>query len=491
MNENIDYYSIFKAKDSRFDGQFFVGVSSTKIYCRPICKAKLPLEKNCTFYHNAAQAERAGYRPCLLCRPELAPQNIYMDNNSEVAIRAAKLIEEYSANKNVIAFVASKLNYTPRHLHRIFTNHFDVSPIQYLQTYRLLLAKNLLTDTNLSITNIAHASGFNSIRSFNHAFKNHYRLSASNLRKEIKNNVQINDYISIKLSYHPPFLWEDILEFLSHRTIDQVEKVADNKYYRTLSIELENNEIIRGWISVENIEASNQLQVNIDTRLLLGLPQIIARVKQVFDLSCQPDVVYDKLVILNEIKDGLVKKGTRIPGSFEPFEMIVRAILGQQISVKAARTLAFRIVENYGHKIDTPIKGLNYTFLSYQDVIKMADEIENNFGVLGIIKRRSQTILACAMAFDSNEINFIHPNDYEQEIKKLQKIPGIGIWTAHYIALRTMSYSDAFLHTDLGIIKALAPLKPNEILELSNKWRPWRGYAMINLWNSLNTKEEK
>lgn len=490
LKQNNGWYEAFKAKDVRFDGRFFIGVASTKIYCRPICKAKLPKQENCTYYLSAAEAEKAGYRPCLLCRPELAPNLVNYEDEHSIALKAARLLEESASNSQAVAKVAEKINYSSRHLHRLFTNELKVSPHQYLQTYRLLLAKGLLTDTKLNITDIALAAGFGSIRSFNEAFKKHYRLSPSTLRKEVSHGDLVSDYLKVYLGYQQPFHWQDILSFLELRAIPQVEKVSDGKYYRTLSIQVANI-TYRGYLSVENCASKNQLLVKISTSLLPVLAQVINRVKDVFDLKVQPNIIYEKIKIINDYHSGIVKEGTRIPGSFDPFEMIVRAILGQQISIKAARTLTARLVENFGTPLDTKIEGLNYTFFSFKDIIALEDNIEEQFGVLGIISRRSQTILALAKVFERQEINFKYPLNPEEEIKKLQAIPGIGIWTAHYIALRTMSYTDAFLHTDLGIIKALSPLKPKEILELAEEWRPWRGYAMINLWNSLATKEEK
>ena len=518
-------FAAFKAKDTRFDGRFFVGISSTGIYCRPVCRARQPKLENCTFYHTAAEAEKAGYRPCLLCRPELAPGISLMDANASLASRAARILEENCANGLSLDKLAGKLGCSDRHLRRVFVDEYSVTPVQYLQTCRLLLAKNMLTDTNLSVLDIAMASGFGSLRRFNDLFKKHYRLTPSDLRKRMSKEKRNSDAITITTGYRPPYPWEDILNFLSFRAIPGVEKVEHGEYFRTVRLQgLGNNgpesasgenkargsksqedrnqgsnnsesknlgkakqegADVYGWIRVAHKPEKNVLALTVSENLVAFLPRVLVRVRHLFDLDCDPDAVYETLQVMNEIRPHLCVKGTRLPGSFDPFEVAIRAILGQQISVKAASTLAARLVEAYGTPLQTGIEGLTHAFPSYEDILALGDPIDDRLGPLGITSMRAKAILELAQAQQQGTVNFGATSDIEEEIKKLTSIYGIGNWTAQYLAMRAMGWPDAFLETDVGVRHALPGNSPKELLEMAEAWRPWRSYATINLWNSL------
>ncbi len=484
-NGNQLWYAAFKAKDTRFDGRFFVGVSSTGIYCRPVCRAKLPKLDNCTFYTTAAAAEYAGFRPCLLCRPELAPGTAPVDAAISIAHHAAQLIEESCQKDKNIEDLAARLGYTGRHIRRVFTAEFGVSPVQYLQTCRLLLAKNLLTETNISVTDVAMAAGFGSLRRFNDLFKKQYRLSPTLLRRQAAGENRQNSNVTVSLGYRPPYQWQQILDFLALRAIPGVEIVKDGKYLRTVHIDNGEKQHFTGWLKVSNHSQRNVLIVTISTHLLPVLPQVLARVRNLFDLHCDPDTVYETLSLMNNINPELCVPGTRLPGCFNAFEMAVRAVLGQQITVKAARTLAARLALKYGTPTQTGIDGLTHIFPSPDNIISLKGAIGDNLGPLGITGARSNTILALAKAIASGDINFEYCLEPEAEMKKLLSIPGIGDWTAQYIAMRAMGWTDAFPHTDYGIKKALSPYTAKEILNTAEAWRPWRSYATINLWNSL------
>src|SRR5215468_10448087 len=229
-------YQALKARDARFDGRFFVGVSSTRIYCRPVCTVKTPQRKNCSFYPSAAAAEVAGYRPCLRCRPELAPGNASIDATARLAHAAAGLVDDGLLNEGGVEQLAQRLGVTDRHLRRVFQSELGVSPVEYAQTHRLLLAKRLLTDTPLTVTEVAMASGFGSLRRFNALFRSRYRLSPSDLRKSVSKG-QTTDVLRFQLSFRPPFDWNALLSFLSRRAIEGVECVADGVYSRTVRIE--------------------------------------------------------------------------------------------------------------------------------------------------------------------------------------------------------------------------------------------------------------
>ena len=490
QSKDKSLYSAFKAKDTRFDGRFFAGISSTGIYCRPVCKAKKPKIENCNFYPTAAAAEQAGYRPCLLCRPELAPGTAIVDASASLALRAARLLEENCGTGQSLDEIAGRLGYTDRHLRRVFTAEYNVSPVQYLQTCRLLLAKNLLTDTNLSVLDVAMAAGFGSLRRFNDLFKKQYRLSPTSLRKQAAGKENRDSdaaaNIILALGYRPPYRWEQILRFLAQRAIPGIEVIKENEYLRTVKFfAKEKKKYLKGWIRVGNIPKKNTLKVTISPELLPALPQILAKVRQLFDLHCDPETIYEVLSPMNNMHPNLCVPGTRLPGCFDPFEMAIRAVLGQQITVKAASTLAARLVNTYGSPIQTGIDGLTHIFPLPENIIDLDTPIANNLGPLGITSARAKTILGLSKAFVQKEINFDQSADPEIEIKKLLALPGIGNWTARYIAMRAMSWPDAFLETDAGIKKALAPRTEKEMISMSEAWRPWRSYATINLWNSL------
>ena len=484
-DNNSALYAAFKAKDARFDGRFFVGISSTGIYCRPVCRARQPKPENCTFYPTAAEAEQAGYRPCLLCRPELAPGSSITDATANLVYRAARALEETCGNGQNLEEIAERLGCTDRHLRRVFTAEYHVSPVQYLQTCRLLLAKNLLTDTDLTVLEVAMAAGFGSLRRFNDLFKKQYHLSPTALRKNALERREHDGNVTLALGYRPPYRWEEMLRFLAGRAITGVEIVENGEYARTAHFVTAKDKHVYGWVRVKHLDSKNALAVTVSETLLPVLPQALARVRHLFDLYCAPDEVYETLQVMNDIRPGLCVLGTRVPGCFNAFEMAVRAVLGQQITVKAASTLAARIVDAYGTPVQTGIEGLTHVFPSPENILALDGAIENHLGPLGVIAARSRTIYELAQAFVQEQIGFDLCSQPEEEIKKLTAIRGIGNWTAQYIAMRAMEWPDAFLETDAGIKKALHPHTPKELLHMAEAWRPWRSYATVNLWNTL------
>jgi AraC family transcriptional regulator of adaptative response / DNA-3-methyladenine glycosylase II len=483
--DSTGLYAAYQAKDARFDGRFFVGNSSTGIYCRPVCKARQSKKENCAFYATAAEAEQAGYRPCLLCRPELAPGSSIIDATATLAHRAARMLEENCSSGQSLDELAGRLGYTGRHLRRAFTSEYNVSPVRYLQTCRLLLAKNLLTDTKLPVLEVAMAAGFGSLRRFNDLFKKHYDLSPAALRKRVSEEKKHDSSITLAMGYRPPYRWKEILNFLAGRAISGVEAVKNDEYFRTVHLLNTGQNHVYGWVKVGHKPQKNALTVTASETLLPALSQVLAKVRRLFDLYCDPDAVYETLAPMNDIRPGLCVLGTRLPGSFNAFEMAVRAVLGQQITIKAAGTLAARLVDTYGTPIQTGIEGLTHVFPSPEDILALDGPIENHLGPLGITAARARAIHELAKALVQGKISFGLCARPETEIKKLLAIPGIGNWTAQYIAMRTMEWPDAFLETDAGVKKALEPYTPKELLEMAKAWRPWRSYATINLWNSL------
>lgn len=450
-------------------------------------RAKKPKEENCTFFETAAEAEQAGFRPCLQCRPELAPGLAPVDSTAVLAQKTAKILEENCSEIENLQELAERLGCSDRHLRRAFTKEYNVSLVQYLQTCQLLLAKNLLTDTRLSVIDVAMAAGFGSLRRFNDLFLKQYHLSPTQLRKQLETEKnQCSDPITLKLGYRPPYMWYQMLEFISKRTIKGVEKVEDGEYYRTVRLINKDKKTVCGWIKVGNIESKNVLSVTVSASLLSVLPQVLSKVKRLFDLYCEPQTVYETLEAMNDIKENLCIPGMRLPGCFDDFELCVRAVLGQQITVKAATTLAGRFAKTFGDSVETEIEGLCYTFPAPESLLELKGEIIEHLGPIGIISTRAKTIFELARLFSIQKTELAMTLNAEEEIKKLTGISGIGQWTAQYIAMRACGWVDAFLNTDHAVKKALAPRAQKEILELAESWRPFRAYAVVNLWNSLN-----
>ena len=475
-------FAAFKAKDARFDGRFFVGISSTGVYCRPVCRARQDKRSSCTFFSSAAEAEQAGYRPCLLCRPELAPGNSPVDATSVLAQKAARLLEENCGSGQTLEQLAARLGCTDRHLRRVFLEEYHVTPVQYLQTCRLLLTKNLLTDTDLSVLEAAMAAGFGSLRRMNDLFQKQYQLSPTALRKRASEGKKHSGSITVMLGYRPPYRWEEMLEFLAGRAIQGVEKVEKGRYSRAVRLTDRDGKTCAGWLQVSKHPKKDGLNVTLSDTLVPVLSQVLSRIRRLFDLYCDPDAVYEILQVMDELHPGLCVKGRRVPGCFEPFETAVRAILGQQIAVKAASTLAGRMAAELGAPVETGIEGLTRTFPTAADIVALGDSIQDRLGTLGIIAARSACIRTLAEALERGEIRLDQSAGPEQEMKKLQALRGIGGWTAQYVAMRTMGWPDAFLETDAGVKRAPPGRSSKELLALAERWRPWRSYAVVNLW---------
>jgi AraC family transcriptional regulator, regulatory protein of adaptative response / DNA-3-methyladenine glycosylase II len=473
-------YQAVLTRDTRFDGRFFVAVKTTRIYCRPICRVKTPLRKNCQFFGHAAEAEVAGFRPCKRCRPELAPGNSIMEVSSQLARTTAYYIGQDFLADHSLEELAGKLGVTDRQMRRVFRDEFGVSPVEFWQTQRLLLAKQLLTDSRMSVTSVALASGFQSLRRFNALLKERYRLTPTEFRKRQKKQVPENpSEFSFRLSYRPPLDWKRLLGFLSQRTIPQVEDVRDGAYFRTVQVTRQDREFV-GHLEVRHEADEPMLSVRLSDALLPVCAIVLEQMKRLFDLHADPTAINTVLGSLATKRPGL-----RVPGSFDGFEMSVRAILGQQISVAAARTLAGRLALRFGTPLRVPVLSLSRLFPSPQ---RMARATVDEIGRLGITGRRAETLIALAQEISSGRLLLEPGHRVEGTLAQLRKIPGIGEWTAQYIAMRALSWPDAFPHTDLGIRKALEENNPKKIQQMTEKWRPWRAYATLHLWASLEKK---
>ncbi len=480
MHSDTAYYQAIAARDPRFDGLFFVGVITTGIYCRPICPAKTPKEINCRFFANAMMAEKAKFRPCLRCRPELAPGHAPVDDAQRIAHLIVQRIEEGRVdNRAALEDIAAQFALSSRQIRRIIHNQLGVSPIELIQTRRLLLAKQLLTETNLPATQVAFASGFASLRRFNDAFSLRYGMPPSRLRKQAANGdiPALSETSTLRLTYRPPYDWDGIIKFLSARTLKGAELVMEDSYCRTVSMGG-----CRGWIRVRHAPQKHSLLVEFTHSLTPVLPSLLGRIRNLFDLSARPDLIAEHL-LTDALLNPMVKKnpGLRVPGAFDGFELAVRAILGQQVTVKAATTLACRFAAAFGEEYPTPISGLTHLSPLPQRIAQASvDEIAG----LGIVGARAKCIIAIAKAVVSGELRLEAGANPETVINKLMELPGVGPWTAHYMAMRILRWPDAFPKEDIAIQNNLGGVTAKQALAMSHAWRPWRSYAVLHIWQN-------
>jgi len=471
-------YRAVSQRDSRFDGRFFTAVKTTGIYCRPVCPARTPLAKNVSFYPTAAAAQEAGFRPCLRCRPETAPDMGAWRGTSNTVSRALSLIELGALDHGDVDALAERLGLGERQLRRLFRQHLGASPVGVAQTRRILLAKQLIHETRLPMAEIAFASGFGSVRRFNEAFSTLFARAPGELRRLGGEDVALtaSGEFSLRLRYQPPYEWAAMLDFLRQRAITGMESVSGARYCRTVLLDG-----VQGSISVEPDEG-NALRAGIRVSKLSIVPGIIARLRRVFDLAADPLAIAAHLA-KDPMLAPLVKKrpGLRVPGAWDGFELAMRAVLGQQITVTAAVRLAARLVLTYGEPMATPLPGLSH-FFPRPEVLARAD-----LSALGMPKSRAATLSAVAAALVENPELFASDCDLEQAVRRLRAIRGVGEWTAQYIALRQLREPDAFPATDLGVIRALTDdrgqrPKADQVLARAESWRPWRAYAAQHLW---------
>ena len=473
-------YRALRTHDSRVDGRFFVGVGTTGIYCRPVCTAKTPLARNCRYFPSAAAAEAGGFRPCLRCRPELAPGYAAVDANRRLAQSAAGMIEDGGLEDASLAGVAAALGVTDRHLRRVFQQEFGVSPVDYAQTQRLLLAKRLLTATALPVLDVAMASGFASLRRFNDLFRTRYRMTPGGLRRSAPARADA-DRMAFDLAYRPPYDWPAMLAFLGRRAVAGVEAVDARRYRRTIRLERAGKSHA-GWIEVAASPRKAALRVTASASLAGAVPALLARVKPLLDLACRPDEIAGALGPLAAAHPGL-----RLPGAVDGFEIAVRAILGQQVTVAAATTIAGRFARAFGEPIDTPHAGLDRLF---PPAVRIAAAPPADIAGLGIIATRARAIVALARALDAGALRLDPDAPVDATLAALEAIPGIGPWTAHYIAMRALAWPDAFPHPDVAILKALGETNGRRALATAEAWRPWRSYAVLHLWKSLESASQ-
>lgn len=472
-------YRAVRARDARFDGRFFTAVRTTRIYCRPVCTAPLPRRENVRFFGSAAAAEGAGFRPCLRCRPELAPGSASVDASARIARAAASRIDDGALAERSLESIAHELGVTDRHLRRVFEAEFGVTPVAYAQTARLLLAKRLLTDSGMPVIDVAMAAGFGSVRRMNTLFAQRYRMSPTALRRS-RAAPRALDHHRFRLQTRQPFDFDALIAFLAARAIDGVESVEGRIYRRSMRVALADGRVVTGWIEIRRvpvrIPTQAGIEARIDARLAPAIARVLAACKHAFDLDCRPDEVASVLGAIAQPCPGL-----RLPGAFDGFELGVRAILGQQVTVKAARTLAQRFVAQFGTAIDTPFASVTRLFPPAAAVAALAP---SDIARLGIVSRRARAIVALAQAVERG-LRLAPGADIELTLTALRTLAGIGEWTAHYIAMRALHWPDAFPPGDVAVLRAMGETRAAKASQRAHAWRPWRSYAVMHLWKSL------
>ena len=471
-------YLALCARDARFDGRLFVGVTSTGVYCRPVCRVRTPRRENCRFFDTRAQAEAAAFRPCMKCRPEIAPGLSNMDSSQALADTAARWIEHqvHSGEASALPALASKLGVTDRHLRRIFQAAHGVAPRDYLTTQRLLLAKQLLTDTAQPVTEVALASGFASLRRFNAAFAERYRLNPTQLRRA---GQAPPANAPLRLAYRPPYDVAQVLSFFERRVVLGIEDVQGLEIRRTLGW-LHQGHAVAGWLSLRFVPDKHEVHVHTSPNLSPVLGALMQRVRRALDLDADPERIDPVLASLPV--PGV--PGTRLPGALDGFEVAVRVILGQQVTVKAARTLVQRLADRFGTPVDTPWPTLNRIF---PDAATLAGADPEVVGKLGIVRQRVRAIQALAAAVVSGQLQLHRAAPLQATLDSLRALPGVGEWTAQVIAMRALAWPDAWPASDIGLMNALGSRDPKHITTLAEAWRPWRAYAVMRLWHHLET----
>ncbi len=519
-------YRAVESRDGRFDGVFFMGVTTTGVYCRPVCRARTPRADRCRFFRSGAEAEREGFRACFRCRPELAPGAAPVDAIPRLVTRAVARIEAGALNGGSVDLLAAELGVSGRHLRRAVKDALGVGPVELAQSRRLAMAKALLHDSSLPLGEVALASGFSSVRRFDAVFRARLRRPPSAVRREGRRSSEgAPDLLRLRLEGRLPFDWEAILRFLGARAIPGVEEADELAYRRTLRLV---DPPAAGWVEVREEppapapgdRAANRaaiaredrpaaaryerssgdrervasaaaplaalafptLRVTVSPSLAGALMPVVSRLRALLDLDAHPSAIDEHLA-----KDLLLaprvraRPGLRVPGTCDGFEAAVRAILGQQVSVRGATTLAGRMAARFGEPVETPFAAL--TRLSPAPE-RLAQATEDEVAAIGMPGQRARSLIALARAVASGALSLERPSDVEATIARLLELPGIGPWTAQYLAMRALGWPDAFPAGDLGVRNALGGLSEREAERRAERWRPWRAYAVMHLWSS-------
>jgi AraC family transcriptional regulator of adaptative response / DNA-3-methyladenine glycosylase II len=475
-------YRALQTRDARFDGLLFVGVSSTGVYCRPVCPARTPNFLYCRFFGSAAAAQEAGFRPCLRCRPETAPDLASWRGSSNTVSRALALIADGALDREAnVAKLSERLGLGERQLRRLFLQHLGASPIAVAQTRRVLFGKQLIHETRMPMTEVALAAGFGSIRRFNEVFQDLFHRPPSALRREgSAGSVPAKAVVTLRLRYRPPYDWDSMLAYLEERAIPGVEVVANRCYQRTVEIDGS-----VGFVEVAHLPQQQSLGVVIHFPRVRSLPAIVARVRRLFDTGADIETIDAHLsrdvVLAPHVAQ---RPGLRAPGGWDGFELAVRAVLGQQVSVAAARRLAGELVVRHGNAL----RGARDSHPGLSHVFPTAESLARVESIgLGMPSARKASLKALAEAAVADANLFRPFGTIEEAIARFRSIPGVGEWTAQYIALRALREPDAFPASDAGLLRGAALVdgmrsSPDRLLKRAESWRPWRAYAAQHLW---------
>ncbi len=458
------------ARDARFDGRFFIGVRTTKIFCRPICPAPSPHEKNIEYYPSAAAAAITGLRPCLRCRPECAPGTPAWNGSSSTVSRALREIAEGALDAAGVGDLAGRLGVGDRHLRRLFLEHLGAPPIAVAQTHRLLSAKRLIDETDLPLRTVALAAGFGSVRRFNHTIRETWQQAPRELRKMRRDR---GPGLSFRLRYRPPFDWDALLAFLEARAIPGVECVENRCYRRSI--------VVAGVPGV--IELSHgacEVILQIDHPRPESLLGIVSRVRRFCDLDADPMAIASAFATDDLLRPlAIARPGLRVPGAWDGFELGIRAILGQQVSVRGASTLAGRLVARFGQPLESGRSGVTHMFP------RPGDLASANLASIGLPQKRADTLSAFSAAVASGALALDNSATPDEVRERLRSIPGIGEWTAEYVAMRALNDPDAFPAADLVLLRAAGVHAARELKAIAERWRPWRAYAALHLWQGV------
>lgn len=472
------------SRDARFDGLFFTAVASTGIYCRPVCPAPAPKRENVGYYPSAAAAEAAGYRPCLRCRPELSPGDGTWRRGDAVVARALKLIDEGALVEQPLSALAERVNLGERQLRRLFVERLGAAPIGVHGTRRLLFAKQLLTETDLPITDVAMAAGFGSLRRFNTTFRDAYRMAPRDLRK--RPVARGEDTLTLRLGYRPPYDFHAMLDFLRGRALPGVEHVDAHAYSRVVA-----TVATPGWLRVSAWPGDEHaLKLELHGVPAAALLETVNRIRRMFDVDADPRAIADALGTSPRLRPLLARQpGLRLPSGWDGFEIAVRAILGQQVRVAAARTLATRLAHRYGQPLPAPLgEGLDGVFPT-PDALVDAD-----LASIGLTRSRADTVRGVAQALLDGRVDFHAERTLDDFVARWVALPGIGPWTAQYIAMRALGHPDAFPTDDLVLRQQASDegdtVTGKALAALAEQWRPWRAYAVIHLWRDAALKAD-